>query len=302
MKKVKKLEILVTGSNGYIGSFICEHLKKSHNIIGIGRSNSSKLENIKFINADISDDDFVALVSKEINSCDILIHAAACIDYNDLNTKIIDVNVRGALNVLNLALKLNAKKIIHTSSIPVIGRPVQVPIKETHVTYPETTYHISKLAAEHIFSLSTKFNIDYINFRVPSPIGPNMQKKTFLVKILEQCLIDEDIMIYGKGSRVQNYIDVRDISENIQKLLEADKSGTYNFGGTSISNKDLVSLCKDLTNSKSKIIHRYADKYDDYYYDVSVDKAVIDFGFKNNYTLKKSITDIIDDIKKRDLK
>jgi UDP-glucose 4-epimerase len=296
---VKYLKIIITGSNGYIGSFIVQYLKNNHNIIGIGRASKSLYEGIKYIDIDISTVDFVDRVYKEVSDCDVIIHAAACIDYNNLNIELIDVNIKGTLNILKLAVKLKAKKIIYTSSIPVIGKPLNIPITENHLTSPESLYHITKLSAEYVVSLSSKFKIDYYNFRFSSPIGPGMKKNIFLVNVIEKCLLNEDIIIYGNGTRIQNYIDVRDISENIEKSLLINKSGTYNLSGTSISNKNLVHLCIDLTKSKSKIIYSGEDIFDDYFYDVSTEKAVVDLGFKYNYKLINTLEDMINEIRKR---
>lgn len=294
------MKILVTGSNGFIGKYICEKLKKNHKVTGVGTKENSGVSGIDYIQTNIESVDFVNKISKKIKKCDIIIHLAALIDKEDFNDNLINVNCKGSLHIVELAKEIGVKKIIHSSGLPVIGKPIIFPITEDHPINPHTLYHITKLTSEYIINLSSKYGIKPINLRIPSPIGPEMNEKTLLPTLLIHCLNNEPIIIYGKGLRKQNYIDVRDIAETIDDIVNLDIDGTYNITSEEvISNIDLAKLCIKMTSSKSKIIFNgKEDPEDDYCWKTSIDKAKKDFSFKPKYSLNDSINNILSYLKK----
>lgn len=290
------MKILITGSNGFIGNYACNRLKKEHNIIGIGTKKKNTISEIEYYQGDIVSNSFVAEIKDKVESCDVIIHLAAYIDKDDFNDKLIDVNCKGTLNIVQLAIALGAKKIIYSSSLPVIGEPMILPITEEHQVHPNTLYHITKLMSEHILNLAIKFGIKSVYLRIPSPIGIGMNENTILPIILKSCLKDEPITIYGKGQRKQNYIDVRDIVEAIALATISDKvEGIYNIASEKvISNIELANLCISITKSKSEII--FNDKVDleeSYCWDTSIKKASNTFSFQPKYALNETITGIL---------
>lgn len=293
------MNLLVTGSNGFIGGYICERLKKEHKVIGIGRKKENRIPDIEYLKEDITSDFFVDNVKSKLNKVDVIIHAAACISKNDFEHDLIYTNCRGTLNIVKLAKELKAHKIIHLSSLPVIGKPLILPIREDHPTSPITLYHTTKLAAEHIINLSSKYGVNPINLRITSPIGIGMNENTILTIFLKNSLNNNPIYVYGKGQRKQNYIDVRDIAEAIALILDYNVEGIFNIGSaSSISNLDLAYLCKDITDSKSEIVlNSKEDPEEDFCWDVSCEKAQKAFNFIPQYTLQESIIQISNHLK-----
>lgn len=288
------MKILVTGSNGFIGKHVCEKLKKTHELMGIGTSTTSLVSNIEYYQCKIQSETFVDTLSKKIKKCEIIIHLAALIDKNDLNSNLIDVNCRGALNIVKLAKKIGVKKIINISGMTVIGKPISLPITESHSTDPKTLYHASKLMAEHIINLSSKYNIKAINLRVPSPVGPGMNQGTILPTILNNCLSNKSIVIYGEGKRRQNYIDVRDIVRAINSAVNIDSEGTFNIAAKTISNLDLAKLCIKITNSSSKIVfNQQIDPEENYSWETSTSKAKETFSFEPKFSLTDTINALL---------
>lgn len=291
------LKILITGSNGFLGKYVCNILKEEHELVGIGTKNESSVSGIEYHSINIESDHFVSDIMSKVGACDIIIHLAAYIDKDNLNKRLIDVNCIGSLNIVSAARELGVKKIIYSSGLPVIGKPMILPITEEHPQYPNTLYHISKLMTEHIMRLAYDYGIKYVNLRIPSPIGIGMNENTILPVMLKHCLKDEPMLIYGRGLRKQNYIDARDIAEAIKTLVKNDVDGTFNITSeTVISNIELAKLCKKITESNSEIV--YIDKQDPeetYCWKASIDKAKEAFLFKPKYTLKDTILDILDD-------
>lgn len=293
------MKVLVTGSNGFIGSNVCETLKKNYKVIGIGTKSNSKVSDIEYHKMNIESVDFVDKIKNKIQNCDIIAHFAAQIDKDNYNEKLIDVNCIGSLNIVKAAKSLGAKTIIHSSSIPIIGIPINTPITEEHKTKPKSLYHITKLAAEHIIDLAVYDGIKTVHLRIPSPIGIGMDNNTILPVFLKKCINEEDIIIYGNGSRTQNYIDVRDICNAIIGVIEYDVEGVYNIAsGKSISNFELAKLCLSISGSSSLIyFNGLEDPDENYYWDISIEKANKEFMFQPSYSLEDSIINILNSLR-----
>jgi UDP-glucose 4-epimerase len=288
------MKILITGSNGFIGSHVAEKLKKDHEVIGLGKSKKSKVKDIRYYSIDISDSNFPSLITEKIEFCDVIIHLAANLDKSDLNLDVIKTNVTGTLNILNSAIKLNSKKIIHTSGLPVIGKPFEIPISEKHLANPETLYHITKLASEHILDMGIKYGIKITQFRVPAPLGVGMNENSFLPAVIKKLIRNDVVEIFGKGTRRQNFIHVNDICRYISVAIDFNYSGIFNIGSFEVmSNLELIKLSQKLLNSNSEIrFDNTEDIYDDYVWKISAKKVLEVFGFGPNVMIEDSIVEL----------
>ena len=82
-------------------------------------------------------------------------------------------------------------------------------------------YGLSKLWAEKIIQRNSKA---FVIFRISSLIGENMKSNSFIPKIIDKALNNGKIIILGNGERLQNYIDVRDLSMMIEKSLNSSSN------------------------------------------------------------------------------
>ena len=285
------MKVLIIGVNGFIGQYLCKLLMKQHEIIGIGKSDKPKVVNIQYIQLDISNHFLCEKLKDIYPHVDIIVNVAACIDYNDFNEGIIYVNCLGSLHILQYASEAGCSKIINISSIPVIGKPVDLPVTEDHIVKPETMYHISKLTAEYIFAIANKYGITTVSLRISSPVGCGMSKTTFLPTMIEQCRKNEMIKLHGTGSRRQNYVDVRDISIAVELAIEKNAVGIFNIASDrTYSNLEVVQLCKQLLNSSSEISYSGTEDPDDYVaWEISIDKAKEKLVYEPRYSLADTI-------------
>jgi nucleoside-diphosphate-sugar epimerase len=120
--------ILVTGGTGFLGAYIIKELiEKGYPVRAIRRSNSlpayispAILEKVEWVNGDILD---VVSLEEAMHSADAVIHSAAVVSFNSRDKKrMMQVNVDGTANVVNMALEKNVKKLIHISSVAALGR------------------------------------------------------------------------------------------------------------------------------------------------------------------------------------
>lgn len=290
--------VLITGVNGYIGKVICNELKKvypDYYIIGIDVVDNSDLCN-EYYSVSLGKDKIPDnLYDKKI---DYIIHAAAVIRSDDMNL-LIQANYQGTKQIAEFAKKIDVEKIYYISSVPNIGKPAIHPINEEHPCNPGTNYHKTKYLGEQ--ALQEVIDDRAVMLRIPSPIHPSISSKSIFPIFVTNAYKNIDINITGKGTRRQNYLDVRDLAQLIVNSFDMnDINGLYLVGSEkTISNVELAELCIKLTNSKSKIIYSgKSDPSDDEIWDLDLTKVKDVLGYKQKYTIEDTINDFIKEIKK----
>ncbi|MEH2945004.1 NAD(P)-dependent oxidoreductase [Lachnospiraceae bacterium KK002] len=256
------MNILVTGANGFVGHWIVNVLKRKYYMIGSGTKRTATYDESldEYIPWDLGHEPVPEILSEQ--KIDIIVHCAASKDMNDQSESLIYANCMGTYRIFQLAVTCRCKKIIFISSLPVIGIPMDGIIDDSGEMNPQSVYHATKAAGELILNQAGRYGTEVINLRVPSPIGPDMPVKSIVPIFVNKALDGEEIIIAGKGTRRQNYIDVRDLGYVAGELLEHNGcSGTFNIGARkTISNIELARLCVKLTESKSDI--KFADRED----------------------------------------
>ena len=283
------MNILVTGASGFVGRAIAESLRENNRVLGIGRREVNDCR-FEYSRSDITNESSLFAVC-EIMKPDVIVHAAASVSRNNMDKSLIDTNIRGTENILSLARKTGCKKIIYISSAPVIGVPVETPITESHQVYPLTTYHLTKYFSELL--LRNALDIETVVLRLPSPVGTEIPRNKFFAVLISNCLSGAPIRLLGKGGRIQNYINVKDIGAAVMKAASSEATGIYNVTyPKSYSNLELAQLCKKTLNSKSEIVFYGEDPEEDMKWVYSCDKIRKELGFSPAVTIEESIREV----------
>lgn len=292
------MNIFITGITGFLGRNIASVLAAGHSVMGCGRAGAPLLEDggSGYVEWDVSRFPW----PQEVDGLgiDVIIHAAASLDMDDFSAELVKTNCMGTYNIFRLAVRKKVKQVIYLSSLPVIGKPEGIITEDTPAD-PLTVYHATKAAGEMIIKQTERYGVPCAVFRIPSPVGPGMPGKTFLSVMVRKALGNEPLEIYGKGTRRQNYVDVRDISSAVKKYIEsgADGSGTYNLvSDTALSNAEAAELCRKVTNSRSEI--RYSeneDRYDGWEYNASAEKLKSVIGVYAEHSFEESVREIAKD-------
>lgn len=298
------MRVLVTGGTGLIGSAICEHLVNMGNeVICLNLNKNSQLTHATMLysNLDVGKQTFSEEAFAMIDPCSVIIHAAANKHYGLYEPSIIAANCLGTQQLLKLAQMWNAKNFIFISSVPVIGKPKEIPITESHPTDPPSAYHASKLFGEHLVTLAQTDKMQTVSLRIPSPIGANFRAKTIVYAFIENALRGSPIELYGKGSRRQNYVDVRDIATAVHACISRNAAGIFNIANSeTISNLELAETCIDVLKSQTKITFiNKADPEDEVTWDISIRKAQEELGYQPRYKIQDSIKSVVESYENR---
>jgi len=143
------MKILVAGSNGFIGSFLCKSLMKDGiSVRGFdSQCNQGQPGSFECFTGDIRHRD---IVSKAVKSIDVVVHLIAMHhDFGISESEYFDVNEKGTQNLLTCCSEAGIKKFIFFSSVAVYGTQTK-PTNENTTPNPDTPYGSSKLAAEKV--------------------------------------------------------------------------------------------------------------------------------------------------------
>jgi UDP-glucose 4-epimerase len=219
------LRILVTGSSGQLGSYVCERLLDGHTVSGLD-IRPNPYPGLKALSAKGSITK-PADARRALKDIDAVVHCAAQVS---VERSILDpladadVNVIGTLNMLNEAAKADVGRFVYVSSAAVYGDPKHVPIDESHPTDPMSNYGASKLAGE-------KFTLAYrgtsalevvamrpFNFYSPRA-DPASPYSGVITKFVNRVRAGVPPVIEGDGLQTRDFIHAKDVAEMIVLLL-----------------------------------------------------------------------------------
>lgn len=289
------MNLLVTGSNGFIGSHVANYLKeKGHFVVGLGRSSAPSDASVvnEYISCDLGTEGVYNIPSLSSVKFDAVVHLAADMRKEPHLVEVITANCAGTQRLLEMCELNGINVFLQLSSLPVIGKPLFHPITEEHPVHPYTVYHITKRTEELLANYACEYhNIRSASFRISAPIGPRVNPKTIFPTFIRKALADEDIVLLGKGTRKQNYVYVKDIARCLELALVSDKvHGVYNLTSNLLmSNLDLAKTIIATLHSNSKIEFHGEDPADNYVWDASLGRIFEDAGYDPN----TSIQDII---------
>ncbi|MCH8004323.1 MAG: GDP-mannose 4,6-dehydratase [Nanoarchaeota archaeon] len=267
------MNVLITGIAGFIGSSTArELLKKGNcNIIGIDNFNDYynpkfKEENIrdlkiKLYRCDIRDINKLKQIFHE-NKIEKIIHLASMVGvrYSITNPLIYEeVNIKGTLNLLELAKEYKCKKIVFSSSSSIYGNNKKIPFSEEDNVSPISPYAATKRSAEilcHTYHML--YQIPIICLRFFTVYGPSGRPDMAPYKFTEKILNNQEIEVYGDGTAKRDYTYITDIVYGIIKSLDIDIGyKIINLGDNNpVELNKLISLIGKNLNKKPKIIFK----------------------------------------------
>ena len=264
-------KILVTGGAGFVGSHLCERLLNEGNeVFCLDNFFTGQKQNI----VHLLDNPYFELIRHDVINPYLIevdeIYNLACpaspIHYQFNPIKTIKTSVMGAINMLGLAKRVNAK-ILQASTSEVYGNPLVHPQPESYwgnvnPIGERSCYDEGKRAAETLFSDYHKQNNVKIKIiRIFNTYGPKMHPNDGRVvsNFIVQALKNQDITVYGEGNQTRSFQYVDDLVEGMIRMMGSTESftGPINIGNPhEFTILELAEKVIKLTGSKSKIIYQ----------------------------------------------
>ncbi len=263
-----KKRILITGGAGFIGSHLSERLLNEGNeVICLDNYFTGSKSNIvhlmdnpyfEVVRHDVTEPYFA-----EVDEIYNLACPASPVHYQYNPIKTIKTSVMGAINVLGLAKRVNAK-VFQASTSEVYGDPHVHPQPESYWGNVNpigirSCYDEGKRCAETLFmDYHNQNQVDIKIVRIFNTYGPKMNPEDGRVvsNFIVQALKGEDITIFGDGNQTRSFQYVDDLVEGFIRLMNTPKgfTGPVNIGNPNeFTMLELAENVLDLVGSKSKL-------------------------------------------------
>lgn len=258
--------ILVTGSTGLLGSHVVvELLHKGYEVRALFREEARKnvvykllefyypeekealLQRLYWFRGDILD---LADVEDSLTGISKVVHCAALVSFHrrDFNL-LFKVNRRGTANMVNFALDAEVNQFIHVSSTAAVGSDSQFADglkRESNRWNPNdevSGYSLSKFSAEKEVWRAYEEGLQVSIVNPSVMFGPGSWEESSL-KIFRT--LHNGLSYYTHGSNA--FVDVRDVTKLILKLIETEKTGErYLVTGSNLKFKELFDrICQQL--------------------------------------------------------
>lgn len=315
-----RARILFTGATGFLGKSVLECLDDharagaDFKVFALSRNSSRFLQNnecyheaewLDFIDGDIMD------FRPPVDITHIL-HAAA--DTHSTKSKLqwAEQIVGGTQNVLNVAARAGARRLLFISSGAVYGSvPVElIPIKENcaHAPSPldtQSLYGSAKRFAETLCAVaSAQSSLECVVARCFALVSPHipLSGPYAVGNFIRDALNPKknEITVTGDGTAIRTYIDGRDMAEWCLKLLFSGQSGrAYNIGGEHpISMLALATMISEIagTGKRVSVQAQTTSERSLYYPSTEAARAL---GLQQKYSIEQMLKDTIQKIKKR---
>ena len=294
---LKNKRVLVTGGNGYLGSFLVKALEKENAKVYVISRNAKLLYN--HFAVDITDFEAIKNVVQEIKP-DVIYHLAANISrsrdfeiYNDMA----NVNVKGTLNLLRSLENLNSH-FIFASSSEIYGNN-KSPFQENQHPKPVSPYSLSKINAEILIqTYCSNHNKNFTNLRIFNFYGKNMPEDFFISQMINSLKREEDFLM-TKGEQTRDFLYIDDVV--IALLLTAKNTNSYNetmnvCSGKGTKLNELANAVRKKMNSKAKIILGAIPFRDNEVWEMIGDNSKIKqkLGFEPQVNLENGVKKIIE--------
>tara|TARA_A100001015_G_C15040164_1_gene739103 strand:- start:2012 stop:2980 length:969 start_codon:yes stop_codon:yes gene_type:complete len=269
---------LVTGGSGFIGSALVKGLLGKGNYVRVFDNNSrgnlrrlnDVIDNIDFFKGDIRNIDDCEEACEGIDSVCHLAFVNGTEYFYEKPELVLEVGVKGMMNILDASLKKNIKELILASSSEVYQTPKLVPTDETTELIipdpmnPRYSYGGGKLISELLtINYGRKYFDRTIIFRPHNVYGPDMGWEhvipQFILRMNELIKEDPDKIafpIQGSGEETRAFIYIEDFISGLLKVIDnGENLNIYHIGNESeIAMKELAESIGKIFDKNIEVI------------------------------------------------
>lgn len=303
------MKILITGGAGFVGSHLSERLlNEGHEVVVVDNYFTGQKKNVHHLmdnkNFELIRHDITMPFFIEVDQIYNLACPASPIHYQYNGIKTIKTSVMGAINMLGLAKRINAR-ILQASTSEVYGDPSVHPQVESYWGNVNpigirACYDEGKRCAETLFvNYHQQNNVDIKIIRIFNTYGPKMHPNDGRVvsNFIVQALKGNDITIFGDGSQTRSFQYVDDLLEGMIRMMNSRKdfTGPVNIGNpVEFTIKELAELVIEMTGTKSKIIYQPLPQDDPLQRQPNIDLAKKELNWEPKIALREGLIKTIE--------
>jgi len=267
--------ILVTGGAGFIGSNLADRLlAEDHRVIAVDDLSTGRIANLSdaraygkaytFFNMDVRAGGLLSLFER--HRPEIVFHLAAQAGVRpSLDDPVRDagVNILGTLNVLECAIKVEARKVVYAASGGTIyGEPKRLPAKESTAqgSYPPSPYGISKKVVLDYLGFYQRYRgLDFTACALANVYGPRQDPygEAGVISIFASAMLAGKVpTIYGDGNQTRDYVFIDDVVHAFVQAMDRGSGKLVNIGtGLETSVNGLYGLLAQIIGFDEEAAH-----------------------------------------------
>ncbi len=291
----RERRVMITGGLGFIGSNLAHQLVElgAHvllvdalipeyggNLFNIHGIEDRVRVNVADVRQQTSMNHLVRDVDVIFNLAGQVSHVDSMQDpYTDL-----EINCRSQLAILEACRRHNpAVKVVYAGTRQVYGRPQSLPVSEAHLVRPTDINGINKAAGEQYHLVyNNVFGVRACSLRLTNVYGPRQlvqhNRQGFIAWFIRQAIEDREILIYGDGRQLRDFVFVDDAADAFLRAGASDAANglVLNVGGLEpVAHHDLVDLLIDVAGTgRARLVEwppeRRAIDIGDFYTDSSL--------------------------------
>ncbi|MGY6704694.1 NAD-dependent epimerase/dehydratase family protein [Roseinatronobacter sp.] len=251
------MRVLVIGGSGFIGSHVVDALVNAgHTVRTFSRKREKFRPPLGVVDYHFGDVRDRMALAEALVDVDAVFHLVSTTfpSTANLDPKIdVQDNLISTLELIDTMLGLGINRLLFVSSGgTVYGIPKSVPIEESHSLNPINSYGIVKVAIEQYIEMYRRMRgLSSVIIRASNPFGPRQGHtgvQGVVSTFLDRALSGKKIDIWGDGTVVRDFIDVRDLAEFCVLAGTSKKAGIYNAGsGVGTTLNELIEVIREVT-------------------------------------------------------
>lgn len=238
------MKVLVTGTEGYLGSLLAPILlKKGYEVLAVdtGFYKAGWLYNGTNLTAQTLNKDIRQVTAEDFAGVDAVVHMAEL--SNDPTGELApnityDINHKGSIHLATLAKSAGVKRFVYMSSCSVYGVATEGDVTEETPVNPQTAYAICKTMVEKDLKLMADdtFSPTYMRNATAFGASPRMRFDIVLNNLAGLAWTTKEIKMTSDGTPWRPLVHALDICKAIVCALEAPRDivhdQTFNVGDT----------------------------------------------------------------------
>ena len=306
------MRVAVTGGAGYIGSALVKRLVEDGNqVVSVDSLLNGDYGPLKALGlgdkavlhvGDIRDGNKVEEI---FGGSDVIAHLAALpglVKCRENPEDATSINVYGTHQVLEAARRLDIGRVVFCSSAAVYGKPMELPVKESHPLRPLNLYGVTKLAGEKLMeSYHDNYGIETVSLRFGNVFGVGLYTNydTVIPKFVRMGLRGEPLTVYGDGTSSRDFVHVEDVVQAVILSLTSEGRGgqAYNVGGETMAIGVLAENISELlemeTGSQVGIEHLPPRPGETKEFSFDQEKIAGDLGYEPSWSVMQGVEQIM---------
>jgi nucleoside-diphosphate-sugar epimerase len=294
--------VLVTGSEGYIGSVLVPALiAAGHDVCGldIGYFADGSLTGAAPQTHPVLAIDVREVAAAQVAGFDAVVHLAALSNdaLGQLDESLTyEVNLHATVRLARLSKAMGVRRFVFSSSCSLYGQGTGA-LSEAHPANPQTAYGRSKVLAEESLSrlAGQGFSPVYLRNGTACGVSPRMRFDLVVNNLTGSAHTTGQVRVQGDGRPWRPLAHVRDIAAAVVQVLAADTSAVhdqaFNVGGENLRVRDIAAVVqRDYPGSSLSIAKAFdADTRD---YQVTFEKARSRLGFTPSVTVEQAVREM----------